>query len=402
MHYTKNITDSVIWIGGSDRRQTLFESIYPIPDGASYNSYLIMDEKIAVMDTVDSSVMELFFENLNHVLCARTPDYIIINHMEPDHCAALGELSRRYPEARIVGNSKTLDMIGQFFDIDMDSRCIEVSEGSSLELGKHRLSFYMAPMVHWPEAMVTYEHTEKMLFSADAFGTFGAHHGSIFADEVDFGKNYLSEARRYYSNIVGKYGAQTLSLLNKATTLDIKYLCPLHGFIWRKEIEWFIDKYKKWGGYLPEDNAVVIFYGSIYGNTENAAQQLAYRLSDKGIRDIKLYDTSRTDVSYMVSEAFRARTLIFAASTYNGGIFTSMRELIEELISHNLKNRNAAVIENGTWAPTSGKQMKELLCSMQNFTILEPTVSLRSSLKPKDVGDISLLAENIYSAMTDK
>lgn len=392
MHCTKKITDDIIWIGANDRRLYLFENIYPIPEGVSYNSYLLLDEKTVLLDTVDKSASGQFFENLYYALDSRPLDYVIINHMEPDHCAALEELILRFPEVRIVGNAKTFQMIKQFFDFGCSDRCLSVGEGDTISTGKHCLSFFTAPMVHWPEAMVTYDRTEKILFSADAFGTFGAFSGNIFADEVDFNNKYLSEARRYYSNIVGKYGAQTTALLNKAAGLDIKMICPLHGYVWRKDIDWFIHKYMEWGSYTPEENGVVIFYGSIYGGTENAANILAAELSDMGVKNISLYDSSKTDISYLVSEAFRASTLVFASSTYNGGIFTPMRALLDDLAAHGLQNRTAAVIENGTWAASAGKQMREILRSMKNITLLEDTVTIRSTVSAESREQLHTLA----------
>ncbi|MEG1988047.1 MAG: FprA family A-type flavoprotein [Oscillibacter sp.] len=381
MYCVHSITQDLSWLGASDRRLTLFENAFPIPRGVSYNAYLMLDEKTVLLDTVDQAAGERFFENLEYVLAGRALDYVVVNHMEPDHCATLGELLRRYPAVQVVGNPKTLTMIGQFYDMDLTNRTVTVKEGDSLNTGRHCFTFYMAPMVHWPEAMVTYDTTDKVLFSADAFGTFGAVNGNLFADQVDFPREYLPDARRYYTNIVGKYGTQVQSLLKKAAGLDIAYLCPLHGPVWRKDIGWYLEKYQRWSTYTPEDRGVVIAYGSIYGHTENAAEILACRLAEKGVRDIAMYDVSVTHPSQIVAEAFRCSHLVLASATYNGGIFSPMETLLLDLKAHNLQNRTVALIENGTWAAQSGRLMGEILASMKNMQVLENTVSLKSSVK---------------------
>ena len=393
MYLIRKVTDDLLLVGGSDRRLALFENVFPIPRGVSYNAYLLLDEKTVLLDTVDSAVGERFFENLEAGLQGRKLDYVIVNHMEPDHSATLGEVLRRYPEARIVGSATTLAMIGQFFSGDVSGRFDTVKEGDTLSTGRHQFTFVMAPMVHWPEVMVSYDSTDKILFSADAFGTFGALNGNIFADEVNFEAGWLPDARRYYTNIVGKYGAQVQALLKKAAGLEIGMICPLHGPIWRKDIAWFVEKYQRWSSYTPEDKAAAIFCGSIYGNTENAAEILAARLADKGVRDVRLYDVSRTEVSELVAEAFRCSHLVFAASTYNGEIYTPMDNLLRDLKSHGLKGRKAALIENGTWAAVSGKQMTALLEAMKDMTILEGTVSLKSSVKEAQREALEALAD---------
>ena len=395
MYCVQPITADILYVGASDRRQTLFENIYPIPRGVSYNSYLVLDEKTVLLDTADRAVGERFFENVEHGLGGRPLDYVIVDHMEPDHDATLGELLRRYPTAQVVGNAKTMTMIGQFFDLDLTDRTVTVKEGDTLTTGRHTFSFYMAPMVHWPEVMVTYDAAEKVLFSADAFGTFGALNGNLFADEVEFAQDWLDDARRYYTNIVGKYGAQVQSLLKKAAGLDVQVLCPLHGPIWRKDISWFVDKYQTWSSYAPEERGVMIACASIYGNTENAAEIVASRLAEKGVRNIALYDLSRHHVSEMVSEAFRYSHLVLAASSYNGGIFTPMENLLLDLKAHGFQNRTAAVIENGTWAAVSGKQMRELLGAMKNMTVLESGVSLKSSVKADKRAELEALADTL-------
>lgn len=295
MYCVKNIKDDLFWVGGSDRRLALFENAYPIPNGISYNSYLLLDEKTVLFDTVDRAITGQFFENVESVLAGRTLDYVIINHMEPDHCATLGELIRRYPDVSVVCNAKTIPIIKQFYEFDIDTRAVIVKENDTFCSGRHTFTFLMAPMVHWPEVMVTYDTTDKILFSADAFGTFGAMNGNLFADELYFERDWLADARRYYTNIVGKYGASVQTLLKKAAALDIEILCPLHGPVWRSDIAWYVDKYLTWSSYEPEEKAVMIAYGSIYGNTENAANILACRLADRGVKNIVMYDVSSTD-----------------------------------------------------------------------------------------------------------
>lgn len=398
MYCIRKITDDITYIGGSDRRLALFENVYPIPNGVSYNAYFIDDEKNAVLDTVDKSVSALFFENIAHILGSRTLDYVIVNHMEPDHAATLEELVLRYPQVKIVCNAKSAAMMKQFFSFDADAHTVLVKEGDTLSLGKHTLSFYMAPMVHWPEVMVTYDETEKVLFSADAFGTFGALNGNIFADELPNDAADFSEARRYYTNIVGKYGAQTLALLKKAAGLDMHLLCPLHGPVWRKDIAVFVEKYLTWGAYAPEQKGVLIVYGSVYGGTQNAAEILAAKLSEKGVPAV-LYDASVTHTSYLVSEAFRYSHLVFAAATYNNDIFTPVETLLTDLKAHALRNRTVGLIQNGSWAPQSGKKMREILESMQNMTVLPETVTVRSTVKEESLTEIDALCGALIASL---
>ena len=393
MYCVKNVTEDLYWVGASDRRLALFENIYPIPKGVSYNSYVLLDEKTVLLDTVDKAVSGQFFENLEHVLSGRNLDYVIINHMEPDHCATLGEVVLRYPNVKIVGNAKTFAMIKQFFSFDVDSRAVVIKEGDTLNTGKHTLAFTMIPMVHWPEAMVTYDAYDKVLFSADAFGTFGALNGNLFADEVNFEEEWLAEARRYLTNIVGKYGTQVQAALKKASALDIAVICPLHGPVWRENLGWFIEKYQKWSTYTPEDHAVLILYASIYGNTENAVNVLAGKLGDKGEKNIAVYDVSVTDPSYLLAEAFRCDRIVFASPTYNAGIFPKMETLLTELKAHNLQNRKVAVMENGTWAVSAGKQMKEILSQMKNMEIYEDTLTVKSALKQDQMEAIDGIVE---------
>ena len=399
MYCVKKIKDDLFWVGGTDRRLALFENAYPIPRGVSYNAYVLKDEKTVLFDTVDWAVSSQLFENLEAVLGGRALDYVIVNHMEPDHCATLEDVVRRYPEVKVVCNAKTVDIIKQFFDFDIDSRAVIVKENDTFCTGKHTYTFVMAPMVHWPEVMVTYDTTDKILFSADAFGTFGAMNGNLFADEVNFERDWLDDARRYYTNIVGKYGASVQTLLKKAAGLDIQMICPLHGPVWRENIGWYVDKYLTWSSYAPEEKAVMIAYGSIYGNTENAANILACRLADRGICNIAVYDVSSTHPSVMVAEAFRCSHLVFASATYNGGIFTSMERVLSDLKAHALQNRTVAVIENGSWGMVAARQMKDMIAGMKNMEILEPTVSIKSSLKAGQEADIEALADAIAAAL---
>ncbi|MEE0420727.1 MAG: FprA family A-type flavoprotein [Lachnospiraceae bacterium] len=395
MQCVRKITEDLFWIGGNDRRLALFENIYPIPRGVSYNAYLMMDDKTVLLDTVDHSVSGQFFENLEYALDGRALDYMIINHMEPDHCAMIEEVVRRHPGVQIVCNAKIAGMIKQFFRFDIDSRVVLVKEMDTLCTGRHTFTFVFAPMVHWPEVMVSYDTTDKILFSADAFGTFGALNGNIFADELDFEGQWLEDARRYFTNIVGKYGMQVQNLLKKAATIEIAMLCPLHGPVWRENIGWFVEKYQRWSSYTPEDKTVMIAYASIYGNTENAAEILAGKLADKGIKGIVMYDVSNTHPSVLVSEAFRCSHLVFACPTYNAGLFPNMETVLLDLKAHNLQNRKVALIQNGTWAASAGKQMKEILSGMKNVEILENEITLKSSLREEQLGELQAMADQL-------
>ena len=399
MYCVKAIHPDLYWVGANDRRLALFENVYPISRGVSYNSYVLLDEKTVLLDTVDKSVSDQFFENVAHVLNGRRLDYLIVNHMEPDHCGTIEQLVLRYPEVKIVCNAKTVQMIKQFFTFDIDSRAVLVKEMDTLCTGRHTLAFVMAPMVHWPEAMVTYDTTDKVLFSADAFGTFGAINGNLFADEVNFETEYLDDARRYYTNIVGKYGTQVQTLLRKAAAIDIQTICPLHGPVWRKNIGWFIDKYVKWSTYTPEENAVMIAYASVYGNTANVADILASKLADAGVRNVKVYDVSNTHPSVLVAEAFRCSHLVFASTTYNAGIFVTMETLLHDIVAHNLQNRTVALIENGTWAPTAGGLMRKLLSGLRGIDILEDSLTVRSSLKEGQLEALDRMAAAIAASV---
>jgi flavorubredoxin len=400
MYNTRKITEDLYWIGANDRKISLFESVYPVPTGISYNSYLLLDEKTVLLDTVDKSVTHQFMENIEHVLNGKNLDYMIINHMEPDHCAEIPTIVSKYPNVKIVCNAKTQGMINQFFNFELpQEQWLIVKEGDILEVGKHKLTFVFAPMVHWPEVMVTYDTTDKILFSADAFGAFGAIDGNIFADEVDFDHRYMDEARRYYTNIVGKYGMQVQALLKKAATIDIKMICPLHGYIWRKDLGKFIDKYDKWSSYTPEIQSVLVAYSSVYGGTQNAAEILAGELAKLGVKDIKMYDVSETHPSYVVSEAFKYSHIVFASTTYNNGIFVTMENLLHDIAAHNLQNRKVAIIENGSWAPVCSKLMTEILSKLKNIEIIENKVSIKSAIKPDKYTELANLAQEIVKSM---
>lgn len=399
MQNARKINNDLYYIGASDRRLSLFENVYPIPRGVSYNSYVMLDEKNTLLDTADAAVGRQFFENLAGALQGRNLDYMVINHMEPDHCALIEEVLLRYPHTTIVTNKKASEMIRQFFDLNLDGRLMIVGEGDSLNTGKHCFHFVMAPMVHWPEAMVSYDSCDHILFSADAFGTFGALNGNIFADEVDFEREWLNDARRYFTNIVGKYGPQVQSLLKKAATLEIDMICPLHGPIWRTNINWFVHKYDLWSTYKPECTGIVIVYGSVYGNTEAAANLLAAKLADKGIRNIKMYDVSHTDVSKLVSETFHYSHLVLAAATYNAGIFTPMENFLLDLKAHNMQQRTCAIIENGTWASQSGKMMRALLEQMKEMTVIGENFTLKSRMKAAQEKDLDQLADLLAESL---
>lgn len=399
MQNIRNVTDKILWVGASDRRLHLFENMFPIPDGVAYNSYVIMDEKIAILDTADSSVTRQYQENLAAALAGRQPDYLVVNHMEPDHCADIAELAKLYPSMQIVGNQKTFGLMNQFYNMDLADRTLVVKEGDVLDLGEHKLHFVMAPMVHWPEAMMTFESTHGILFSADAFGSFGALDGSLFNDENRNPHGLHSEMRRYYSNIVGKYGMQVQSVLKKAAALDIKMICPLHGPVWREDLAWLLDKYQKWSSYTPEENTVAIFYGSMYGNTAEAADLLAGKLAEAGVKGVTVRDVSKTDVSYLISDVFRASHLVLASPTYNNGLYPKMANFIEDMKALNVQNRTVSIIENGSWAPQSGKVMREMLGEMKNMTILEKSLSIRSALKQEQLAVLDEMTAEILDAL---
>lgn len=393
MHYTRKITNDLTWIGGFDRRKALFEATYPLTNGVSYNSYLLKSEGENVLfDTVDSAVSDDFFENLEYVLGADDLNYLVVQHLEPDHSATIKAVCQKYPNVQIVCNSKTAAMLGQFANVEKEPQI--VAEGDILKIGTHQLTFVMAPMVHWPEVMMTFDLTDGVLFSADAFGHFGTFGGEIFADRVDFSRDYMDEARRYYCNIVGKYGVQVQAVLKKAAALPIKYICPLHGLIWREGFNEIIEKYNKWSTYTPEEDGVLIVYGSIYGGTANAANILAGILSEKGVKN-EVFDASVTHRSFLLAKAFEYGKLIIATSTYNNGIFTEVEILLRDLASHGLKDRVIGIIENGSWAPTAAKAVRALFENSKNITFTDTIVTIKTKLTENQLTELEQLAEEI-------
>ena len=394
MHCTRKVLPDLIWVGADDRRLSCFEGVYSVPDGVSYNSFLMLDEKTVLFDTVDKAVYQTFFENVEFALGGRELDYLVVSHMEPDHAYTIGDLVVRYPRVKIICNAKIQAMLGQFFRFDLTDRVVLVKEGDTFTAGRHVLTFVNAPMVHWPEVMMTYDTTDGILFSADAFGLFGALNGRLFADETDFFTEHLDEARRYYTNIVGKYGPQVQAVLKKAAKLDIKYVCPLHGFVWRSHFGDFLEKYLQWSSYTPEEKSVLIAYASVYGHTENAANILAAKLAEKGVR-VRMHDTSVIPASNIVSDAFRCSHLVFAATTYNAGVFVTMENLLHDIAAHNLQNRKVAIIENGSWAPMSGKAMREILSTLKKIEYIGDGVTLKSALAAGQDAELEALAETI-------
>lgn len=383
------ISDSIKYIGADDTTLDLFESQYIVPNGVSYNSYIIMDEKIAVMDTVDQRKTDEWFDNLNKALDGKTPDYLVVSHLEPDHAANIQNFVEKYPTAKLVLSIKAKAMMPQFFEIDnLDDICITVKEGDTLELGEHKLTFIMAPMVHWPEVMVEYEEKEKILFSADGFGKFGA----LSADE-----DWACEARRYYFNIVGKYGAPVQTLLKKAANLDIKTICPLHGPILKENLGYYIDKYNTWSSYQPEDEGVLVAYASIHGNTEKAAKLIAKTLEEKGAPKVAITDLTRDDMAEAIEDAFRYSKLIIAASSYDGGVFPPMEDFLNRLSHKAYQNRTVGLVENGSWAPCAARAMKGFVENMKNITICDNTVTIKSTLKDADMDSVNALVDEILN-----
>ncbi|MBV1820647.1 FprA family A-type flavoprotein [Clostridium cochlearium] len=398
MYCVRKITEDLYWVGGNDRRLALFENIHPIPKGVSYNSYLLLDEKTVLFDTVDWSICRQFIENVKGVLGDKPLDYMVINHVEPDHAACVEEIILRYPDVKIICTDKALMFMNQF-GFNIDGKVIEVKEGDTMSFGKHEVVFVSAPMVHWPEAMVTYDATDGILFSADAFGSFGSLDGKLFNDEVNIERDWIDEARRYYTNIVGKYGPHVQSLLKKAADLDIKIICPLHGPVWRNNLAYLLDKYNKWSSYKPEEKGVMIVYASMYGNTEAAANDLATRLVEKGMTNVVMYDVSKTHVSYLISETFKYSHVVLASVTYNLNIYPPMLNYIMDMKALNLQKRTFALIENGSWAPQSGQLMHKLLDDMKEMTILDDEMSITSTMNKEDQDSMDILADNIIKSM---
>ncbi|WP_053942973.1 FprA family A-type flavoprotein [Kallipyga gabonensis] len=397
MHNVRQVVDDLYWIGYNDHRTHLFESIHPIPEGVSYNSYVLLDEKTALFDTVEWDFCREFLENLEYVLDGRPLDYIVINHWEPDHAASLQEVLLRHPESEVISTEKGFYFMTQF-GFKADKR-ITVDSGDTLSTGKHQFAFVKIPMVHWPEPMVTLDTTNGVLFSADAFGSFKALDGKLFADEVDFDKDWLSEARRYYTNIVGKYGPHVQQVLAAAAKLPIKILCPLHGPIWRDNLGYILDKYDKWSSYTPEDNGVMIVYGSMYGNTANAAQLLASEIVKRGHTDVTVWDVAETHCSYLISEAFRVGHIILASPTYNLGVFPPMKDFLNDMVALNVQQRTVGILENGTWAPNSGLEMRKIIDQMFEMYYLNAEVSFMSSVDKNGKKAIEDLADAVIESV---
>lgn len=384
MKNIKNVARDTVWIGGSDRRLALFENLFPLPNGVSYNSYVVLDDKITLFDTADVSVADQYRENLKAALNGKKPDYLVVLHMEPDHCALIQTVLTLYPDTTVVSSMQTFRFIAQFFpDLKIGNQLV-VKEGDTLSTGAHTFHFVAAPMVHWPEVLLAYDDATKALFSADAFGTFGALEGGIFADQYDFEAHYLDEARRYYANIVGKYGMQVQAVLKKAAGLDIAEILPLHGPVWRENLGWFIDKYQKWSSYTPESDDTLVVYGSLYGHTASAAESFAASLEEKSGSHVVVYDASKTDVSYLISEVWRCKKVVIFCPTYNGGMYPAISRFIEDMKALAVQNRTFALAENGTWGPVTAKQMRAELETFKNCTILEPVLTIRSALSSAD------------------
>ena len=400
MYCVRNVTEDLYWVGANDHRLALFENIHPIPRGVSYNAYLLLDEKSVLFDTVDWSACRQLLENMDYLLEGKPLDYLVINHMEPDHGASIEEILLRYPKVKIVSTEKAFMLMRQFgFGVD-SHELIEVHEGDTMSFGKHTVTFVYAPMVHWPEAMVTFDVTNGVLFAADAFGSFGALDGKLFNDEVNFDRDWIDDARRYFTNIVGKYGPHVQALLKKAATIDIKVICPLHGPVWRSDLGYFIDKYDHWSRYEPEEKGVMIAYASMYGNTEAAAQALASKLCEKGMTNVHVYDVSNTHVSQLISETFRLSHVVLASVTYNLGIYPVMHNYLMDMKALNLQNRTIAIIENGSWACKSGDLMQKFVDDeLKNMTVLNERLSLASALHPDKVTELDALADSIIESM---
>lgn len=395
MQCFRKVTEDLYWVGGNDRQIELFENIFPLAKGVSYNSYLLLDEQTVLFDTADYAIGKQFIENVMSVLNGRNLDYIVVNHMEPDHCSLIGELLLHYPDVKIIGNAKTFPMIEQFFSFDLTGKTLTVKEGDTFCSGKHTFRFIMSPMVHWPEAMMTYDEKDKVLFSADAFGTFNALNGNLFNDELDFNREWLDEARRYYTNIVGKYGPQVQNVLKKTSSLDIQMICPLHGPVWRSNLNFIIEKYNLWSRYEPEEKGVMIAYASMYGNTENMAEILAVMLAEAGVKNIHMHNISKTHVSELISDSFKYSHIVLASPTYNNGIYPLMDNYLEDMKALSLQNRTIAVLGNGSWAPQATKLISAKIKEMKNMRLLEASVTIKSSLKEAQLEELNSLSRQI-------
>ncbi len=398
MNGIKKITDDICWIGGTDRRLERFENIFPIPEGVSYNSYYVNDEKTVVFDTADITVADQYLENLKNALSGRNLDYLVVLHMEPDHCSLINAVVALYPDVTIVGSNKTFTFMEQFFEEAASYKKLEVKEGDILSTGKHNFNFIAAPMVHWPEVLMAYDDASKALFSADAFGTFGALDGGIFVDEYDYEKDFLDSSRRYYANIVGKYGMQVQAVFKKAAGLDIQMILSLHGPVWRKNIDWIMDKYQKWSTYAPEEDNIVVVYGSLYGHTASAAESVASGLRNKTGKNVKVYDASETDVSYLIAEVWRCKKIVLICPTYNNGIYPPMESFLNDMIALGVQNRIFALGQNGTWAPVTVKLMTEKIQSLKNIQIVEDTLTIKSNLHSSDQAMVDAFVDAIANA----
>ncbi|MDY0289685.1 MAG: FprA family A-type flavoprotein [Sphaerochaeta sp.] len=394
MQIIQEISPSLYWVGASDRRLERFENLFPIPAGISYNSYLFTDTKTALLDTVDSSVTQQFLENVRQALGGRPLDYLVVNHMEPDHCANIEALVRLYPDVQVVGNKKTFLLFSQFYEMDIEQNKLLVKEGDEISLGVHTLKFFFAPMVHWPEVMLTCETSKGILFSADAFGTFGALNGNIFADQVEYERHFLGETRRYYANIIGKFGTQVQAAFAKLPIDSITMICPLHGPIWRENIPFIFEKYRLWSTYTPERRGVVIAYASMYGNTEAAVNKLALLLAQRGVRDIRMFDLSRTHISEVVGEVWENSHLVVASPTYNMHLYSGAANLLDDLSALGLRNRKVAIIGNHSWASAAQKSMEERVCSMKDCQVIA-SMDIKSTLKDEQLGELEALADAI-------
>lgn len=400
MHCTRKVAEQITWVGASDRRINRFENLFPLTEGVAYNSYLIVDDKTALLDTVDAAVTQQYLENVEATLAGRSLDYLVINHMEPDHCANIEAIVARYPEVKLVGNAKTFQFLEQFYTLRVQENYHVVKEGEEIELGHHTLKFFMAPLVHWPEVMMTYEVSKKILFSADAFGAFGALDGYLFADEIDYKGRTLNEARRYYVNIVGKYGNNVLSVLKKFAALEIDMICPLHGPVLRgEEKDLLMSRYQLWASYTPEEKSVLLVYGSMYGNTENAVMILANLLAEKGVKNLKVYDVSNTDPSYIISDFWVYSHIVNASPNYNAELYFKVDNLLREALALNFQNRKVSFISNSTWGGKALKTMQEYYAAGKNFEVVGEPVELKSSFKEENEAAIVALADAIIASL---
>ncbi|MDD3367199.1 MAG: FprA family A-type flavoprotein [Sphaerochaetaceae bacterium] len=399
MQITRQIASNVFWVGGNDNRIERFENMFPLPHGVAYNAYIILDEKTVLLDTVDQAIREQFLENVAHVLNGRPLDYLVINHMEPDHCGNIEAIVKMYPQVTIIGNKKTFEFFNQYYTLDISKQTLVVKEGDTLSLGQHTLKFHMAPMVHWPEVMFTLEVTKGILFSADVFGSFGIHPGTLFADEVDYDRVFLDETRRYYANIVGRYGTQVKNALSRLPLDTVKLLCPLHGPIWRKDIDYIVQKHLLWSSYEAEKQGVVLVYASMYGNTENAVFALANKLAERGVTDMRIYDVSRTDGSYIIADLWKYSHFVLASPTYNMHVYLPIEALLRELAVLNFQKRSATLMGNHTWSSAAIKLMTGLLGTMKDIRLIGEPLDIRSSLKAEQEGMLDELADAISHSL---